>query len=91
MCLLLIGTGIDSINNKTVENDYQNNSETQEKDQSKNKSTIEISKSVTEKSRTNLIGSVTSTTENFHQNKTVCHTNETSKVINTVKEHTTGT
>ena len=49
MCLLLIGTGIDSINNKTVENDYQNNPETQEKDQSKNKSTIEISKSVTEK------------------------------------------
>ena len=62
MCLLLIGTGIDSINNKTVENDYQNNSETQEKDQSKNKSTIEISKSVTEKSRTNLIGSAASTT-----------------------------
>ena len=50
MCLLLIGTGIDSINNKIVENDYQNNSETQEKDQSKNKSTIEISESVTEKS-----------------------------------------
>ena len=62
MCLLLIGTGIDSINNKTVENDYQNNSETQEKDQSKNKSTIEISKSVTERSRTNLIGSITRTT-----------------------------
>ena len=69
MCLLLIGTGIDSINNKTVENDYQNNSETQEKDQSKNKSTIEISKSVTEKSRTNLIGSTTSTTVSIPQKK----------------------
>ena len=50
---------------KTVENDYKNNSETQEKDQSKNKSTIKISKSVIDKSQTNLFGSATSTTENF--------------------------
>ena len=49
MCLWLIGTGINSINKKTVENDHKNNSETQGKDQSKNKGTIEISKSVTEK------------------------------------------
>ena len=90
MCLLLIGTGIDSINNKTVENDYQNNSETQEKDQSKNKSTIEISKSVTEKSRTNLIGSTTSTTVSIPQKKIVCRTNETNKIEKTVEAHTTG-
>ena len=34
---------------KTVENDVKNNSETQEKDQSKSKINVEISKSVTKK------------------------------------------
>ena len=34
---------------KIVENDDKDNSETQEKDQSKNKSTVEISKSMTKK------------------------------------------
>ena len=63
--LLLIGTGIGSIINKTVENDDNNNSETHETDQSKNKSTVEISKSVTKKSQTNMIGSTTSTTESI--------------------------
>ena len=90
ICLWLIETSIDSINKKIVENDYQNNSGTQEKYQSKNKSTIEISKYVTEESRTNLIVSITSTTENFHQDKIVCRINETSNIINTVKEYTTG-
>ena len=73
--LWLIGTGIGTINKKTVENNYQNNSETQGKDHSKNKSTIEISKSVTEKSQTNLIGSIISTTEKNPQKKN-CVTHE---------------
>ena len=66
--LLLTGTGIGTINKKTVENDDKNNSDTQGKDQSKNKSTVEISKSVTKKSN-NLIGSTTSTTESIPQEK----------------------
>ena len=89
MCALLIGTGIDSINNKTLQNDYQNNSEIQERDQSKNKSTIEISKSMTEKSRTNLIGSTTSTTVSIPQKQIVCRTNETNKIEKTVEAYTT--
>ena len=75
---------------KTVENDYKNNSVTQEKDQCKNKSTIEISKSVIDKSQTNLFGSTTSTTENFPQDKSLCRTNANNKIENTVKEYTTG-
>ena len=73
-----------------VKNDYKNHSETQEKDHSKNKSTIEISKSVTEKSRTNLIGSTTSTTVSIPQKTIVCRTNETNKIEKTVEAHTTG-
>ena len=78
--LLLIGTGIGSIINKTVENDDNNNSETHETDQSKNKSTVEISKSVTKKSLTNMIGSTTSTTESVPPEKNMCRTNETNKI-----------
>ena len=50
MFIWLIGTDIGTINKKSVENDDKHNSETQEKDQSKNKSTVEISKYVTKKS-----------------------------------------
>ena len=45
---------------------------------------------MTEKSQTNLIGSITSTTENFPHDKTVRRTNESSKFVNKVKAHTTG-
>ena len=88
--LLLIGTGIGSIINKTVENDDNNNSETRETDHSKNKSTVEISKSVTKKSQTNMIGSTTSTTESIPPEKIMCRTNETNKIEKIVKAHTTG-
>ena len=60
------------------------------KNQSKNKSTVESSKSVTKKSQNNLIGSTTSTTEHILQEKTVCRTIEINKIINTVEAHTTG-
>ena len=43
-----------------------------------------------QKSQTNLIGSITSTTENIPQDKTVCRTKKTNKIVNTVKVYTTG-
>ena len=45
---------------------------------------------MTKKSQTNLIDSTTSATENIPQEKTVCRANETNKIVNTVKAHTTG-
>ena len=45
---------------------------------------------MTDKSLTNLIGSTTSITEHFPQDKTVYRTNETNKIVNTIKERTTG-
>ena len=57
------------MNNDKVENNDKHNSDTQEKDHSKSKSNIEISKSVTKHSPTNLTGSTTSTTENLPNEK----------------------
>ena len=75
---------------KTVENDDKNNSETQGKDQSKNKSTVEISKSVTK--TVQLIWSVVELVlqKKNSQERTVCRSNETNKIENSVKAHTTG-
>ena len=67
--LLLIGTGIGSIINKKLENDNNNNSKTHETDHTKKMSTIVIRKSVTKKSKTNMIGSTTSTTGSIPQEK----------------------
>ena len=45
---------------------------------------------MTKKSRTNLIGSATSTTESISQKKIVCRTNESNKMEKTVDAHTIG-
>ena len=45
---------------------------------------------MTKRSQTNLIDSTTSTTKSIPQEKTVCRSNETNKIEQKVKAHTTG-